>query len=74
MIPVLSLVILILVACCAALWLMLLVASRDIEALEDFIVELDERTTGNVMPTDMRSELAEEADDIRDSRKEEGDE
>lgn len=74
MIPALVFAVIILTGACVTLWLMLLAASCDIDQLEGFIVELDERTAGNVMPTDMRSELAEEADDIRDSRKEECDE
>ena len=78
MIPTLSLVILVLVACCLTLWLMLIAAARDIEALEDFIVELDEGIDdvvhSCVMPSELRDELKEEADDIRSSRKEGGDE
>lgn len=78
MIPTLSLVILVLVACCLTLWLMLIAAARDIEALEDFIVELDDGIDGAVnplvMPTELRADLAQEAEDIRESRKEEGDE
>ena len=78
MIPVLVFAVLILVAVCATLYIMLLAASRDIDQLEDFIVELDEGLANpvntRVMAAELRSELAQEADDIRDSRKEEGDE
>lgn len=74
MIPVLVFAILILVAVCGTLYIMLLAASRDIDQLEDFIVELDEGTSGTTMPAELRADLAQEADDIRDSRKEEGDE
>lgn len=74
MIPALVFTIIVLLGACAALWLMLLAASRDIEALEDFIVEIDESMQGWNMRGEVRAQLAEEADDIRESRKEEGDE
>lgn len=78
MIPVLVFALLILLAMCATLYIMLLAASRDIDQLEAFIVELDEGTGVSpgllVMLDELRTQLAEEADDIRDSRKEEGDE
>ncbi len=74
MIPVLVFALLILAAVCATLYIMLLAAARDIEALEDFIVELDEClddvANPRVTPSELRAELAQEADDIRDSRKE----
>lgn len=74
MIALLVFALLILAAVCATLYIMLLSAARDIEALEDFIVELDDGTPSYTMPGELRAELAQEADDIRDSRKEEGDE
>ncbi len=76
MIPILAFALLTLVAVCATLYVILLSAARDIEALEDFIVELDEClddvANPRVTPSELRDELKEEADDTRSSRKEEG--
>ena len=74
MIALLVFALLILAAVCATLYIMLLAAARDIEVLEDFIVELDDGTPAYTMPAELRGDLAAEANDIRDSRKEQGDE
>lgn len=77
MIPVLVFAVLILLAVCATLYIMLLAASRDIDQLEDFIVELDDGIDAvvhhSVMSVELRADLADEANDIRGSRKEECD-
>lgn len=78
MITALVCAIILLVFVAATLYIMLLAASRDIDHLEDFIVELDDNTGREpgayVMVGRLRADLVQEADDIRDSRKEEGDE
>ncbi len=58
----------------ATQWFMLANANEYVTSMEDFIVELDEGIDdvvhSCVMPSELRDELKEEAEDIRDSRKE----
>ena len=74
MTPFLVFALLILVAVCATLYIMLLSAARDLEALEDFILYLDDGTPAYTMPAELRGDLAAEANDLREMRKEDGDE
>lgn len=59
---------------CLALWFMLANAGDYITELEDFIIYLDENHKGGVLTNAAYCDLVNEATDIRDSRKEKGDE
>lgn len=58
----------------ATQWFMLANANEYVASMEDFILYLDDGTPAYTMPAELRGDLAQEAGDIRDSRKEEGDE
>ena len=55
---------------CLALWFMLANAGDYITELEDLIIYLDENHKGGVLTNEAYCELVNEANDIRDARKE----
>ena len=74
MTPLLVFALFILIAVCATLYIMLANANEYVTSMEDFILYLDDGTPAYTMPAELRGDLAAEANDIREMRKEPVDE